>query len=129
MIDPENHPLYLHCLDGADVTGLVVACLRKLQLWSTSSAMGEFSRYLHASVVAAEEFEFVENFKNFEITIPRTIPTWLWGGQVSFRKHPCLRLKFLNPEMMTEEEREIRERKEKMEKEKEDYYRKRKHGK
>ncbi|ORY93095.1 protein-tyrosine phosphatase [Syncephalastrum racemosum] len=46
IIDPANHPLYIHCLDGADVTGLVIACLRKLQMWSTSSAMSEFSRYI-----------------------------------------------------------------------------------
>ncbi|CDS11976.1 hypothetical protein LRAMOSA04172 [Lichtheimia ramosa] len=126
IIDPANHPLYLHCLDGADVTGLVVACMRKLQMWSTSSAMSEFSRYLHTNVIAQEEFEFVENFRNFEVTIPCTLPLWLWGGCVSFRKHTCLRLKFLNPEMMTEEEREIKNRKEKMEKEKEDYYKRRK---
>ncbi|KAI8979201.1 protein-tyrosine phosphatase, partial [Mycotypha africana] len=44
MIDPNNLPLYVHCLDGADVTGLVVACLRKLQMWGVSSAMEEFSR-------------------------------------------------------------------------------------
>ncbi|KAL9550925.1 hypothetical protein MBANPS3_004499 [Mucor bainieri] len=126
MIDPENHPLYIHCLDGADVTGLVIACLRKLQMWSISSALGEFVRNLHTSVISSEEFEFVENFKNFEVTIPMTLPLWLWGGQVNFRKHTSLRLKFLNPEMMTEEERELKDLKEKKEKEKEDYYKKRK---
>ncbi|KAG0170660.1 hypothetical protein DFQ30_002175 [Apophysomyces sp. BC1015] len=129
IIDPANHPLYIHCLDGADVTGLVVACLRKLQMWSASSAMSEFSRYLHTNVIASEEFEFVENFKNFEVTIPSILPQWLWGGQVNFRKHSCLRLKFLNPEMMTEEERELRDLKERKEREKEDYYKKRKNGK
>ncbi|KAI9278749.1 hypothetical protein BDA99DRAFT_428775, partial [Phascolomyces articulosus] len=88
-----------------------------------------YFRYLHTNVISPEEFEFVENFKNFEVTIPSIIPTWLWGGQVSFRKHSCLRLKFLNPEMMTEEEREIKDRKEKLEKEKEDDYQRRKNGK
>lgn len=87
-----------------------------------------YYRYLHTNVIAQEEFEFVENFRNFEVTIPCTLPLWLWGGCVSFRKHTCLRLKFLNPEMMTEEEREIKNRKEKMEKEKEDYYKRRKNG-
>ncbi|KAI8388070.1 tyrosine phosphatase family-domain-containing protein [Radiomyces spectabilis] len=126
IIDPTNHPIYIHCLDGADVTGLVIACLRKLQMWSTSSAMVEFARNLHTNVVAPEEFEFVENFKNFEVTIPITIPNWLWGGQVNFHKHPSLRLKFLNPDMMTEEERELKDLKEKREKQKEDFYKKRK---
>ncbi|CAO3633493.1 unnamed protein product [Mucor hiemalis] len=108
MINPANHPLYIHCLDGADVTGLVVACLRKLQMWSNSSAMSEFARNLHTNVITSEEFEFIENFKNFDVTIPMTIPSWLWGGQVNFRKHTSLRLKFLNSEMMTEEERELK---------------------
>ncbi|KAI7867730.1 tyrosine phosphatase family-domain-containing protein [Spinellus fusiger] len=126
IIDPSNHPLYLHCLDGADVTGLIVACLRKLQMWSMSSVLSEFSRHLHTNVVASEEYEFIDNFKNFEVTIPSSLPSWLWNGHVNFRKHPCLRLKFLNPTMMTEEERETRQLKEKKEKEKEDFYKKRK---
>ncbi|KAG1469569.1 hypothetical protein G6F56_003184 [Rhizopus delemar] len=126
IIDPTNHPIYIHCLDGADVTGLVIACLRKLQMWNNTSAMNEFSRNLHTNVISSEEFEFIENFKNFEVTIPMTLPLWLWGGQVKFRKHSSLRLKFLNSDMMTEEERELKDLKEKKEKEKEDYYKKRK---
>ncbi|KAI9469050.1 MAG: tyrosine phosphatase family-domain-containing protein [Benjaminiella poitrasii] len=129
IIDPANHPLYIHCLDGANVTGLVIACLRKLQMWSNSSAMVEFARNLDTNVISSEEFEFIENFKNFETIIPMAIPQWLWGGQVNFRKHTSLRLKFLNSEMMTEEERELKDLKEKKEKEKEDFYKKRKNGK
>ncbi|KAG2173603.1 hypothetical protein INT43_005021 [Umbelopsis isabellina] len=126
IIDPENQPIYVHCLDGSDVTGLVIACLRKLQMWSTSSAMGEYLRFLRSNVISPEVFEFVEKFFNLDVTIPMAIPPWLWGGTVSFRKHPSLKLKFLNPEMMTEEEREIKDLKEKKEKDKEEYYRKRK---
>ncbi|KAI9251552.1 tyrosine phosphatase family-domain-containing protein [Sporodiniella umbellata] len=129
IIDPNNHPLYIHCLDGADVTGLVIACLRKLQMWNSTSALNEFSRNLHTNIISSEEFEFIENFKNFEVTIPMTLPLWLWGGEVKFRKHSSLRLKFLNSDMMTEEERELKDLKEKKEREKEDYYKKRKNGK
>ncbi|CAO3622879.1 unnamed protein product [Cunninghamella blakesleeana] len=95
-------------------------------MWSLSSIIVEFSRNLHTSVVSSEEFEFVENFKNFEVTIPLTIPKWLWGGKVDFRKHPNLRLKFLNPEMMTNEEREQKDKLERKERDKEDFYKKRK---
>ncbi|CAG8796250.1 1315_t:CDS:2, partial [Dentiscutata erythropus] len=42
IIDPSNLPIFIHCLDGADVTGLVIACLRKLQMWSIPSCMSEF---------------------------------------------------------------------------------------
>jgi hypothetical protein len=79
-------------------------------------------------VISPEVFEFVEKFHSIDITIPTSLPYWLWGGSVSFRKHPSLKLKFLNPEMMTEEEREIKDLKEKKEKYKEEYYRKRKNG-
>ncbi|CAO3673208.1 unnamed protein product [Umbelopsis ramanniana] len=126
IIDPTNLPIYIHCLDGSDVIGLVVACLRKLEMWNTTSAMGEYLRYLRSNVISPEVFEFVEKFHNLDVTIPTSLPHWLWGGSVSFRKHPCLKLKFLNPEMMTEEEREIRDLKEMKEKYKEEYYRKRK---
>jgi tyrosine-protein phosphatase OCA6 len=44
IIDPANLPIYIHCLDGSDVIGLVVGCLRKLEMWNTSSAMGEYLR-------------------------------------------------------------------------------------
>ncbi|CAG8628699.1 8072_t:CDS:2 [Paraglomus brasilianum] len=96
IIDPENQPIYVHCLDGANVTGLVIACLRKLQMWSVPSAMGEFLRFLRGGVISSEENEFVEKF-SAEIEIPCTIPTWLWGGRVDFVKHPTLKLKFLDP--------------------------------
>jgi hypothetical protein len=32
VIKPERLPVYIHCLDGADVTGVVIACLRRLQV-------------------------------------------------------------------------------------------------
>ncbi|ORX45536.1 protein-tyrosine phosphatase [Hesseltinella vesiculosa] len=44
IIDPTNHPIYVHCLDGADVTGLIMACLRRLQRWEQKYAMLEFTR-------------------------------------------------------------------------------------
>ncbi|KAG9286421.1 hypothetical protein G9A89_014587 [Geosiphon pyriformis] len=92
IIDPLNLPIFVHCLDGGNVSGLVVACLRKLQMWSVSSAIGEFMR---GGVISSEESEFIEKFSG-DIEIPRTIPKWLWGGQVTFNKHPTLKLKFLN---------------------------------
>jgi len=44
LIDPEAHPIFLHCMNGAEVTGLLVMCLRKLQMWSQTFALIEFSR-------------------------------------------------------------------------------------
>lgn len=44
LIDAGRHPLYIHCLDGSHVTGLVVMCLRKAQRWQVSAFQNEFSR-------------------------------------------------------------------------------------
>ncbi|KAF8938843.1 hypothetical protein BGZ58_000076 [Dissophora ornata] len=96
IIDQENLPIYIHCLDGASVTGLVVCCIRKLQTWNISSAMGEFLRYLRGGVISSEESAFVEKFSS-EINISKPIPPWLWEGQITFKKHPTLKLKFTIP--------------------------------
>ncbi|KAG0292470.1 hypothetical protein BGZ96_004100 [Linnemannia gamsii] len=96
IIDPDNLPIYVHCLDGAVVTGLVVCCLRKLQTWNISSAMGEFLRFLRGGVISSEESVFVEKFGS-EIEISKPIPPWLWEGQVTFKKHPTLKLNFTIP--------------------------------
>ncbi|KAI7821937.1 tyrosine phosphatase family-domain-containing protein [Gamsiella multidivaricata] len=96
IIDQENLPIYIHCLDGASVTGLVVCCLRKLQTWNISSAMGEFLRYLRGGVISSEESVFVEKFSS-EIEISKPIPSWLWEGQITFKKHPTLKLNLKIP--------------------------------
>jgi hypothetical protein len=63
MIRRDHLPCYLHCLDGANVTGLVVMCLRKLQNYALSYAFAEFFRFVRgAGEVVAAEKEFVRNF-------------------------------------------------------------------
>lgn len=62
-------------------------------------------RYLRGGVISSEESEFVEKF-SAEIEIPCTIPTWLWGGHVTFNKHPTLKLKFLDPNMVEQQEQQ-----------------------
>ncbi|PWN52841.1 hypothetical protein IE53DRAFT_304829, partial [Violaceomyces palustris] len=34
LLDSRNYPIYLHCLDGVEVTSTLVACARKVQAWS-----------------------------------------------------------------------------------------------
>ena len=90
LIDRRNSPLLVHCLNGMQVTGVVVMCLRKLQNWTVSSIFTEYSRF----VSLARESEFVENFAA-RITIPPPslrVP-WLFHGQ-SVTRHPTLRLRF-----------------------------------
>jgi len=102
MINPANHPLLVHCTNGIEVTGLLIMCLRKLQLINLPFAIGEFLRFVKDGIVSLEETEFVENFRS-EITIPETIPRWLWEGDVNFAtNHPSIRLKVYDRKMQEE---------------------------
>ncbi|KAJ3090079.1 hypothetical protein HK102_004728 [Quaeritorhiza haematococci] len=92
LINTDNLPMYVHCMDGTVVTGMVICCLRKLQCWSSASAMIEYARALRDGVIGSEESEFVEKFQA-EIEVPPAIPPWLWGGQITFKKHPTLKLR------------------------------------
>ncbi|KAI8593109.1 tyrosine phosphatase family-domain-containing protein [Geranomyces variabilis] len=92
LVDPRHHPLFVHCLDGAGVTAAVIMCLRRLQCWTMAPILAESTRYHKEGVIGAEEAEFVEKF-NAEIELGPRLPRWLWGGSVSFKKHPSLRIK------------------------------------
>ncbi|KAJ3148766.1 hypothetical protein HDU89_004616 [Geranomyces variabilis] len=92
LVDPRHHPLFVHCLDGASVTAAVIMCLRRLQCWTMAPILAESTRYHKEGVIGAEEAEFVEKF-NAEIELGPRLPRWLWGGSVSFKKHPSLRIK------------------------------------
>lgn len=48
VLNSENLPLYIHCLDGVDVTSTLVACLRKIQGWSEAVILAELTRGVHA---------------------------------------------------------------------------------
>ncbi|KAA8498565.1 putative tyrosine-protein phosphatase [Porphyridium purpureum] len=91
MIRPENLPLYVHCRDGGNNTGLIVMCLRRLQNWSLSVIFDEFCRFIKTGEISREECQFVESFRA-EIEIPRVIPAWLWQG-MRIGAHPTLRLR------------------------------------
>ncbi|KAL6041325.1 putative tyrosine-protein phosphatase OCA6 [Balamuthia mandrillaris] len=93
LIDPRNLPVYIHGFDGANVTGVVVMCLRKLQNWNLSVTFTEFTRFTRGNSISSIESEFVETFKT-EIKVPPVIPHWLWQGRRNVR-HPSMRLRLL----------------------------------
>lgn len=93
IIRPENLPVYVHCLDGTHVTGLVVMCFRKLQSWNLSTSTAEFCQFEKDGEISREESQFVESFRG-EIEVPPVIPKWLWQG-VRTVKHPSFRLRLL----------------------------------
>ncbi|TPX51827.1 hypothetical protein SeMB42_g00502 [Synchytrium endobioticum] len=103
VIDPNNLPLFIHCLDGVIVTGVVIMCLRKLQCWSIPSATIEYTRFIREGVIGSDEAEFVDKFQ-YDFEIGRSLPKWLWNGHPTFRKHPSLRVRLPPPIISSNEE-------------------------
>ncbi|KAI8805752.1 protein-tyrosine phosphatase, partial [Cladochytrium replicatum] len=77
LVDINNHPLYVHCNDGTIVTGVVILCLRKLQLWTSASSVSEYRRYMREESIGESEMVFLEKFQG-EIELPMILPDWLW---------------------------------------------------
>ncbi|GAB0498733.1 hypothetical protein MMPV_010081 [Pyropia vietnamensis] len=63
LIAPGTAPAFLHCRDGGHNTGLVVACLRRLQGWGLGAVVEEFCRYAKGGEMTREEGVFVEGFR------------------------------------------------------------------
>eukprot|EP00639_Heterosigma_akashiwo_P004402 CAMPEP_0194570786 /NCGR_PEP_ID=MMETSP0292-20121207/7974_1 /TAXON_ID=39354 /ORGANISM="Heterosigma akashiwo, Strain CCMP2393" /LENGTH=243 /DNA_ID=CAMNT_0039421329 /DNA_START=215 /DNA_END=946 /DNA_ORIENTATION=- len=45
LLDPQNHPILIHCNKGKHRTGCIVGCLRKVQGWAHSSICDEYIRF------------------------------------------------------------------------------------
>lgn len=93
MIDKQNLPLFVHCVDGAHTTGTIIMCLRKLQNWSLSVIFNEFIRFTRDNSINSTESDFVETFKR-EIMVPVCIPKWLWEGD-RHCNHPTIKVKLI----------------------------------
>jgi len=93
LIDPYRLPVYLHCLDGTRITGLVVMTLRKLQNWTPISYQNEYLRFAKTKQVNEEDRNFVSLFSE-EVSVPERIPSWLWGGVIPDAHPGGVRLKF-----------------------------------
>lgn len=90
MIDTDYAPMYLHCLNGGQVTSLIVACLRKLSFWSSVSIYNEFLTF--TSSINLHDRTFIENFIG-EINIPKNQASWMWTGLSKdvIGNHPTLK--------------------------------------
>lgn len=90
MMDADSQPLYIHCLNGSEVTSLVIACLRKLSFWSSVSITGE---YVGFSQLSATADRFIEDFRA-EIEIPANPVPWMWRGLSLgvVKRHPTLKI-------------------------------------
>eukprot|EP00127_Corallochytrium_limacisporum_P002874 Clim_evm53s142 gene=Clim_evmTU53s142 len=100
VIDVKNHPIYMHCVDGTHVVGLLGVMIRLLQRWTLSAAINEYTRFLREAVVSTEEEKFLKSGWKKEIIVPLDVPFWLRkhffaekdGGMVLVR-HPHFKLK------------------------------------
>ncbi|ORX82144.1 hypothetical protein BCR32DRAFT_219676 [Anaeromyces robustus] len=92
ILDINKLPIYIHCLDGSVITGVIFMCLRKLQLWDSSIIHIEYRRYTRDDDISSEAIEFLEKY-NGEILLPEKIPHWLWNGQIPFKKHPTMKIR------------------------------------
>ncbi|CCE85416.1 Piso0_005012 [Millerozyma farinosa CBS 7064] len=97
VIHKQHAPVYVHCINGSQVTSLVIACLRKLQFWSSIAIFNEFISF--ATNITVNDRNFVEGFKgelniNFDDKVD-----WLWVGMSKgvVENHPRLRITDVAP--------------------------------
>lgn len=78
MIHKQYAPVYLHCLNGGQVTSLVIACLRKLQFWSSIAIFNEFINF--TTNITVNDRTFVDGFKGEMSIQTNDKADWLWVG-------------------------------------------------
>ncbi|KAI9227492.1 MAG: hypothetical protein DHS80DRAFT_17124 [Piptocephalis tieghemiana] len=100
MTDPNCLPLYIHCLDGCRITGLVIGCLRKLQCWAMPNILAEYTRY--AEMEDGDQ-KLLKRYAGDFLFPDRPLPDWLWPGGRGWSgggHHPTLRTRFEKDELM-----------------------------
>lgn len=77
LINAASLPVYVHCIDGCNTTGIVIACLRKLQCWSMLSIVSEFLRFTRdtAGVMTDAEKTFLGRFNHQGLGGGHSIPS------------------------------------------------------
>lgn len=77
IANESSHPVMLVCKSGRALTGVVVACLRKLQKWSMTSIFEEYRRYSGGSRLQPQQEQFIEIYDIDLITISPSAPDYL----------------------------------------------------
>ncbi|KAJ3362331.1 hypothetical protein GGF32_006166 [Allomyces javanicus] len=75
-----THPVLVCCTTGVHETGVLVACLRRMQRWNFNSIVAEFRAFSFPSARAMAE-QFVELFDDSLVTLPppERLPSG-WGA-------------------------------------------------
>jgi tyrosine-protein phosphatase OCA6 len=98
ILNKDSGNTYIFCSNGGQITSLVVACLRKVQLWSSVSIFEEFVCY--SSSANHNDRRFVDEFPaDLKINSKSKRVDWLWCGlnENVIINHPCLKnIKFIS---------------------------------
>jgi tyrosine-protein phosphatase SIW14 len=77
IADKNNSPAVVVCKTGWNLTGVVIACLRKLQKWSLISIYEEYRRYAGGLRLQQQHEQFIELFDTDLIPIGSSAPPFL----------------------------------------------------
>lgn len=66
VLNPENHPILIHCNKGKHRTGSLVGCIRKLQNWSLTMIFDEYRKFAFPKARALDQ-QFIEMFNTKDI--------------------------------------------------------------
>lgn len=75
-INPENHPLLIHCNRGKHRTGCLVGCIRRIQGWSLTMILDEYRRFAAPKARPLDQ-QFIEMYGEEEIVKTATEKGWL----------------------------------------------------
>lgn len=65
-LNPENHPILIHCNRGKHRTGCVVGCIRRLQNWSMTMIFDEYRRFAFPKARPLDQ-QLIELYDDSEI--------------------------------------------------------------
>ncbi|SCV00858.1 LAME_0G12464g1_1 [Lachancea meyersii CBS 8951] len=75
-INPENHPILIHCNRGKHRTGCLVGCIRRLQNWSLTMIFDEYRRFAFPKARALDQ-QFIEMYDEDKIKQIAKEKNWL----------------------------------------------------
>ena len=68
--------MYIHCTDGQAVTGVVVACLRRLQCWKMDAVITEYER--RVDDVEDVERKWIQRWTGDDLVVAAAqLPRWM----------------------------------------------------
>lgn len=71
ILSPESYPLFIHCLDGRYVVGMLILALRRLQCWDPAASRMEYLRF------APEIQEDLSVVNDFSGPVLSGVPSWM----------------------------------------------------